>query len=89
MDYRSSAFTYIYWFFWQKIFAEVENWLCHLTAGILMPVLLITVTKSENRGQEMMKMNTQGKQKKESKYRNLITIVMDTLTLWNFSHVCD
>ena len=88
VDYRSSSCSYLYWFFfWGKIFAEVENWLCHLTAGIVMPVLQNTVSNNKNRDQEMMKMNTNGKRKKESKSRNIITIVMDAWTLWNFSHV--
>jgi hypothetical protein len=68
-------------FFWRKIFAEVENWLCHLTAGIVMPVLQNTVSNNKNRDQEMMKMNTNGKRKKESKSRNIITMVMDAWTL--------
>lgn len=61
MDYRSSSCSYLYWFFWRKIFAEVENWLCHLTAGIVMPILQNTVSNSKNTDQEMMEMNTKGR----------------------------
>jgi hypothetical protein len=72
MDYRSSSCSYLYWFFWRKIFAEVENWLCHLTAGIVMPILQNTVSNSKNKDQEMMEMNTKGKRKKKSKSRTLL-----------------
>jgi len=89
MDYRSSSCSYLYSFFWRKIFAEVENWLCHLTAGIVMPILQNTVSNSKNTDQEMMEMNTKGKRKKEYKPRNIITIVMDAWTVWNCSHVWD
>jgi hypothetical protein len=38
IDCRSSSCSYLYWFFWRKIFSDVENWLCYLTAGTEMPV---------------------------------------------------
>jgi hypothetical protein len=46
-----------------------------------MPILQNIVNNSKNTDQEMMKMNTKGKQKKESKSRNIITIVVDAWTL--------
>jgi len=55
--------------------------LCHLTAGIVMPILQNTVSNSKNTDQEMMEMNTKGKRKKEYKPRNIITIVMDAWTV--------
>jgi len=46
-----------------------------------MPILQNTVSNSKNTDQEMMKMNTKGKRKKESESRNIVTIVMDAWTL--------